>query len=228
MLHQQYRKAQIETATPAQLILMLYDGAIRFCALGKEAMLVRRLEEQNTHLIRAQRILGELMGSLDRELGGELAGNLFSLYLFMYQELVMANLHGKPEPVDRVVSQLTELRDSWQEAERITARAGTSKSQNSAGQAGQAARPVAPAAPAAAASAPAQPAGPAVTAKPETGVLAQARAASAPAPAVSAAGARPAPAAGSTAQPMRPAPVRRLPLPAAQQSPSTRLGERDA
>src|SRR2546423_7811272 len=71
----QYQRAQVETASPVRLIILLYDGAIRFCMTGLDAMRRGDLESQHTHLLKAQRILAELMGSLDREAGGEVASN---------------------------------------------------------------------------------------------------------------------------------------------------------
>src|SRR5262245_44987318 len=65
--HRQYQQAQIETASPTRLVVLLYDGAIRFCSLALEAMQAKELETQNTNLIKAQRIIGELMGSLNKE-----------------------------------------------------------------------------------------------------------------------------------------------------------------
>jgi flagellar protein FliS len=227
LVHEHYRKAQIETATPAQLILMLYDGAIRFCTLGKEAMLAKRLEEQNTNLVKAQRIIGELTGSLNQEVGGEIARNLFSLYLYMLQELVKANLYANPEPIDMVVAQLSELRDSWREAERITTRSGADHNAVAGRQPGGA--PALPATAAGVSAAPNQidpvPPRPAIAASPNG----QRTGPAGPAPL------RPATVASPNGQmppgpanPIRPAPQRRVPEPAAQPSPSTRLGECDA
>ncbi|HZO91644.1 MAG TPA: flagellar export chaperone FliS [Chthonomonadaceae bacterium] len=121
--HQQYQKALVETASPTRLIVLLYDGAIRFCSLGREAMLARDLEAQSTNLIKAQRILGELMSSLDSKVGGEVAQNLFQLYRYMLEQLVQANLYDQTEPVDEVLAMLRELRDTWQEVDRQIAQA---------------------------------------------------------------------------------------------------------
>src|SRR5438552_16056962 len=73
---QQYQRAQVESASPTRLIVLLYEGAIRFCRLAQEAMRKRDLETQNTNLVRTQRIVGELLASLDRGVGGEVASNL--------------------------------------------------------------------------------------------------------------------------------------------------------
>jgi flagellar protein FliS len=119
-LHQQYKRAQIETASPTQLIVLLYEGALRFCAQAREAMLARDLENQHTNLLKAQRILTELMGTLDRKAGGDIAENLFSLYLFMFDQLVHANLYDRVENINTVMKMLEDLHLSWLEVDRIT------------------------------------------------------------------------------------------------------------
>jgi len=127
-VHHQYRKAQIETASPTRLIVLLYDGALRFCAMAREAMQSRNLEAQHINLIKAQRIVGELMGSLDRKAGGEVAENLLNLYIFMLDQLVHANLYDRIENVDNVMKMLEELRTTWQEVDRITTQGGAQAS----------------------------------------------------------------------------------------------------
>ena len=117
----QYQQAQIESASPARLVVMLYDGAIRFCKQGREAMLEKRLEDQNLALLRAQRIVLELMGALDQNAGGEFAASLFRIYSDALEGLVNANLMDEVSTLDRVTGVLQELRDSWAEAERLTA-----------------------------------------------------------------------------------------------------------
>jgi flagellar secretion chaperone FliS len=124
--HRQYQQAQIETASPTRLIVLLYDGAIRFCSLALEAMQARNLEVQNTNLIKAQRILAELMGSLNREAGGEVAENLFRVYSHMLEQLVTGNLHDEPKPVESVLTMLRELRETWAEVDRMATQSGGS------------------------------------------------------------------------------------------------------
>jgi len=98
---------------------MLYDGALRFCRAGREAMVHGKLYEQNDNLQKAQRIITELMGCLDMVQGGEIAQNLFALYSFSYNELVMANVEDNPEGIDRAVKVLENLRLSWSELEAM-------------------------------------------------------------------------------------------------------------
>lgn len=121
---QQYQRAQVETASPTQLIVLLYDGAVRFCRLAQDAMRLRDLETQNTNLIKAQRIVGELLGSLNRDAGGDVASNLSRIYTHLLEELVKANLYDDPETLDHAISVLSDMRASWVEIDRMAARSG--------------------------------------------------------------------------------------------------------
>ena len=117
-LLEQYQRAQVETASPTRLVVLLYDGAIRFCSLAVEAMEAKDREAKNTRLLQVQRILSELMSSLDRKAGGEISDNLLRIYTYMYEELVIANLKDRIAPVRQVLSLLLELRETWSEIDR--------------------------------------------------------------------------------------------------------------
>ncbi|MCH8274076.1 MAG: flagellar export chaperone FliS [Armatimonadetes bacterium] len=111
----EYRKAAVNTASPLQLVLMLYDAALRNCETGKCAIEEGDLEKQNDHLGKAQRIISELTASLDMEQGGEIAQNLFGLYTYCLNELSRANTEDKADSVDNCTRVLSELRTSWQQ-----------------------------------------------------------------------------------------------------------------
>ncbi len=111
----EYQRSQVETSSPVRLVVMLYDGAIRFLSLARERMADGNLEERHSNLIKAQNIIAELLSSLDLEQGGDIAANLRRLYSFMLQQLVEANLFDKPQPIDDVMRLLRELRESWME-----------------------------------------------------------------------------------------------------------------
>ncbi len=115
----QYQRAQVESASPTRLVVLLYEGAIRFCRIAQQAMRNQEWETQNTNLVRAQRIVGELLASLNRGGGGDVASNLANIYAHMLAELVEANLYDKPEKLDHVLSLLSEMRASWVEIDRI-------------------------------------------------------------------------------------------------------------
>jgi flagellar protein FliS len=111
--HDRYLETAVETASPARLIVMLYDGAIRFINEGAHAMRQRDYETQNAKLQRAQKILAELISSLDFDKGGEIAENLFRLYTYMYNQLVEANINDNLDRLQHVVHLLSELREAW-------------------------------------------------------------------------------------------------------------------
>lgn len=111
----EYRKSAVIGASPLQLIVMLYDGALRHIEAGRHAMGMREIEKQNGHLQQAQRIVMELMSCLDTEKGGEIASNLMALYSYVLNELVQANIQDEPENLLRCSNILSELRESWVE-----------------------------------------------------------------------------------------------------------------
>lgn len=124
--HQRYLQTAVETAHPARLVVMLYDGAIRFLGQAREAMEQRNYEQQNYYLQKAQRILAELIASLNFTQGGEVAENLFRIYTYLYNQLVQANIEDDSTKVQHVIALLSELREAWDAvATQVEAPAGT-------------------------------------------------------------------------------------------------------
>lgn len=115
----EYKKNAVNGASPLQLVIMLYDGALRFMEAGKHAMAQRNLDQQNTNLQKAQRIVCELMATLNMEVGGEVAKNLLSLYSFCFNQLVEANIYDRPQQVDACIGVISGLRDSWVKLEEL-------------------------------------------------------------------------------------------------------------
>lgn len=111
---------------------MLYDGALRFMNGAKVAMEARDLYKQNDQIQRAQKIVAELMSSLDMEKGGEIAQNLLSLYSFVYNQLVEANIEDRPELIDDAMLVMTQLRESWAVLEENSRAKGGSGVQDAA------------------------------------------------------------------------------------------------
>ena len=109
----EYLRTQIQTASREQLVLMLYDGAIRFCDQAREKVEGGDIEASHRLFLRAQNVVLELLYALDREAGGEVAANLAGLYTYMYNQLVEANVYRDTERVGRVVSILRSLREAW-------------------------------------------------------------------------------------------------------------------
>jgi flagellar protein FliS len=112
-----YRAVAITTATPGQLVLMLFDGAMRFLSTALHGFecenISARNEQIHNNLIKAQRVVRELQCSLDLRNGGEFASRMFALYDFMIDHLQGANLRKDPEPIRTVERLLGEIRGAW-------------------------------------------------------------------------------------------------------------------
>lgn len=117
-----YRKTQIDTATPETLILMLYDGALRFMTQADEAFAEKNMERISNLLVKVQAIFTELLTALNKEQGGEIATNLERLYLFFLEKLSEANVKKDPEPMRQIRPLVEELRNTWAEAIKIHAK----------------------------------------------------------------------------------------------------------
>lgn len=114
-----YKKTSTETASPGKLILMLYDGAIRFMVKAIEGFELedrsRGNEEINNNLSRAIEIITELRASLDLKVEGELPKVLNDLYLYFEERLTDANLKKNIDPVLEVLPLVQDIRNSWAE-----------------------------------------------------------------------------------------------------------------
>ena len=116
---QQYQQNQILSASPEQILIMLYDGAIRFTRQAiagvEENDRLKKLDGTR----RAMAIITEFANTLDHEIGGEIAENLDALYAFMTRELTEANMKNDVEKYRVVEGLLTDLRSTWVEAIEI-------------------------------------------------------------------------------------------------------------
>lgn len=115
----QYQQNQIDTASREQILIMLYDGAIRFCRQALDAMESGDNKLKREKISRALAIVTEFSNTLDREIGGEIADNLDALYHFMIRELTSANLQNDSEKITVVIGLLCELRETWMQAIEI-------------------------------------------------------------------------------------------------------------
>ncbi len=112
---QQYRATKVETAGQVDLVVMLYQGAVRFIRLGVEAIDLGDHKAAHTHLLRAQDILVELLGSLNRDAGGQIAVQLASVYDYCYRRLVLANVRKDTAPAREVLAIIRDLGGAWQQ-----------------------------------------------------------------------------------------------------------------
>lgn len=116
---QSYRQVAIQTASPGHLVLMLFDGALRFLERARLGFAAEDPLEFNqtihNNLVRAQDIVAELNLSLNLEKGGECAANLRRLYDYLDRRLVESNRSKKEDGIIEVIERLTVLRDAWAE-----------------------------------------------------------------------------------------------------------------
>jgi flagellar protein FliS len=115
--YQSYRQVATQTAPRGQLVLMLFDGALKSldCALlgFKHADFAERNLAVNNNISRALDIIRELNASLDLDAGGQLAVTLRDLYTYFERRLTASNLKKSPEGVREVIPMLKDLRDAW-------------------------------------------------------------------------------------------------------------------
>ena len=116
--HEAYKDTEIQTAGQGKLIVMLYEGAIRFINVAMSNMTPRKYDVVNNNIIRAQDIVTELMLSLNMEEGGEIAQNLFNIYAYIKKRLLEGNVQKDNEVLTEVVKLLEQLRDAWDQASR--------------------------------------------------------------------------------------------------------------
>ena len=110
---QNYLRTRVMTATPEQLQMMLYDGAIRFADAGRAAIAKKDWEATYLNLSRAQKILTELSSGLKPDIAPEMCARLASLYNFIYRKLVDASLNHTIESVDEALKLLRYQRETW-------------------------------------------------------------------------------------------------------------------
>lgn len=111
---QAYRQSRVETASPGELVLMLYNACLRNMKDAIACISREDVPTANSHLLKAQDIVDELRGSLNHETG-EIARRLDSLYDYVYDCLLRANLRKDPRLVEDALKVMTQIRDAWQE-----------------------------------------------------------------------------------------------------------------
>jgi len=114
-----YRTQSVLTTSPGHLVLMLYDGALRFLDQAKDGLrepegTPRRIERINNNLNKAQNIIAELQSNLNMEVG-EHSRHLHRLYDYYLRRLFEANMKKSVEPVEEIEGLLRILRDGWAE-----------------------------------------------------------------------------------------------------------------
>lgn len=109
-----YAKTKVTTTTnQRELIVMAYDGVLRFLAHARDQMVKVEVEATYVALVKARAIIEELASTLNMEAGGEIAKNLWNLYVFFLQKITEASFTKDPAHLDAIVPAIRELRDAW-------------------------------------------------------------------------------------------------------------------
>ncbi|MBF4501984.1 flagellar export chaperone FliS [Savagea sp. SN6] len=112
-----YKNNAVNTSTPGELTLMLYNGALKFIEQAKRAIDEKNISEKNTAIQKAQAIVTELMITLDRSV--PIAENMLILYDYVNNRLIEANIHNSIERLEEAAEIMTEFRDTWKEVIQI-------------------------------------------------------------------------------------------------------------
>ena len=113
--YNRYQKTKVTTASREKVLLMLYEGAIRFTKLARTAMNDKKIADKGRYISKATAILSELMATLDHKVGGDLAQDLENLYVFMIDKLIEGNINNEPECLDNVEEILRTLYSAWKD-----------------------------------------------------------------------------------------------------------------
>ena len=114
-----YNQMNIDIDRPEKLILMLYEGALRFTNFAKKAINKGNIEEKVTYIIKASNIFVELINSLDFEKGGDIAYYLNGLYAYQLELLAKANIENETKYLDDIIKVLKGLIEAWKEETKI-------------------------------------------------------------------------------------------------------------
>lgn len=120
----QYSNNKVLTASPAELVLMLYDGAIKFCNIAVVAIDAKNIPKAHTNIIKAQKIIDHLRITLD--MSYPVAQDFDNIYAYVAKRLVEANVSKDKEILEEVCTHLRSVRDTWKEVMRINHVGGAS------------------------------------------------------------------------------------------------------
>ncbi len=125
--YDKYKQTEINTANQGKLIVMLYDGAIKFLNIALENMNPQTYDIVNSNILKTQDIITELLLSLNTKEGGEISSSLFNLYIYFKKKLLEANIEKNSNLIQEVINHLKELRDAW---DKISSRESVTDSTN--------------------------------------------------------------------------------------------------
>ncbi|QPJ65502.1 MAG: flagellar export chaperone FliS [Candidatus Nitrohelix vancouverensis] len=113
--HYQYRKNEISTSNQGKLIIMMYEGAIKFSSMALNSMNSNDIAKKSLYIRKTHDIINELSLALDRDKGGDVANKLESLYQFIIRQLTLANIKSDKKALESVIRVLTPLLEAWQQ-----------------------------------------------------------------------------------------------------------------
>jgi len=116
-----YKNNSINYASKEQLLLMLTEGAVKYCKIGKQAIIDKDIKKANDALIRTQDIFTELMVSLDTN-AGDWAVQMFNVYAFIKERLIQANMKKSIEITEEILPLIEDINETWKEAYRRSKR----------------------------------------------------------------------------------------------------------
>ena len=114
--YQKYKNTSIQSASREKLLLMMYEGAIKFLKLGIQAAEDKKIADRGMYIGRAYDIILELNNTLDHNVGGEISNNLEQLYMFITDQLTKANMTGDPQYLRTSLKIVETLYDGWVKA----------------------------------------------------------------------------------------------------------------
>lgn len=110
---QEYNRNKILTASPAELTLMLYEGAIKFCNIAMMGIEEKNIQKAHDNIKKAQAIIEELQATLNHSY--KVAEDFDNVYRYIYDLLVQANMHKDKEILERALTEIRGMRDTWKE-----------------------------------------------------------------------------------------------------------------
>ncbi len=115
--YQSYQQNSVNTASPGELTLMLYNGCLKFIHIAKNAIQTKDIQVKNTNIQKAQKIIQELMVTLNQDL--EVSKDMLSLYDYMNRRLIEANIKNDASILEEVEGLVTDFRDTWKQVIQI-------------------------------------------------------------------------------------------------------------
>jgi flagellar secretion chaperone FliS len=114
--YQKYKQTSIQSASREKLLLMMYEGAIKFMKLAIQAAEEKRIADRGMNIGRAYDIILELNNTLDHNVGGDISKSLEQLYMYVTDQLTQANMTGDPQPLRDALRIVETLYDGWAKA----------------------------------------------------------------------------------------------------------------